>query len=80
MKNKETKNSNKNSKSQLKDYAKYSSIGFEMVIVILGAVFGGIKLDEWVSGMGFPLFTLVLSLVGIGLAIYIGIKDFLKIK
>lgn len=48
-----------------------------MVVIIMAGVFGGIKLDQVVS-MEFPLFTLVLSMLSVALAIYYSIKDFLK--
>jgi F0F1-type ATP synthase assembly protein I len=80
MKNKEIKNSNKNNKNPLSEYAKYSSIAFQMMVIIFGAVFGGIKLDDWVTQMDFPLFTLLFSIIGIVLAIYIAIKDFIRFK
>jgi len=51
-----------------------------MMVIILGAVFGGIKLDDWVTQMDFPLFTLLFSIIGIVLAIYIAIKDFIRFK
>jgi hypothetical protein len=48
-----------------------------MVAIILIGVFGGIKLDKWLS-LKFPVFTVILSLLGTGIALYTGIKDFLK--
>jgi hypothetical protein len=49
-------------------------MAFQMVIIIGAGVFGGIKLDDWLH-MRFPLFTLILSLVAVGLSIYYMIKD-----
>jgi len=51
-----------------------------MLTIILLGVFGGMKLDEWVESIGFPLFTLVLSIGGVVLAIYFAIKDFIHFK
>ncbi len=48
-----------------------------MIAIVLAGVFGGIKLDEWL-GWKFPLFTILLSILGIFAAIYFAIKDFLK--
>jgi hypothetical protein len=48
-----------------------------MIAFILIGVFGGIKLDQWLK-FEFPVFTILLSLAGTGMAIYYGIKDFLK--
>ena len=63
-------------KKPLENYAKYSSIALQMLVIILIGVFGGIKLDEWLN-LAFPVFTVVLSLAVI-LAIYSVIKDLLK--
>ena len=56
---------------------KYSSIALQMVVIILVGVLGGIKLDQIVK-LEFPLFTLILSMLSVALAIYYSIKDFLK--
>jgi len=49
-------------------------MAFQMVIIIGLGVFGGIKLDDRLH-MQFPLFTIILSLVAVGLSIYFMIKD-----
>jgi len=64
-------------KKPLENYAKYSSIALQMLVIILIGVFGGIKLDEWLN-LAFPVFTIVLSLLAVMLAIYSVIKDLLK--
>jgi hypothetical protein len=51
----------------------------QMGITIFLGVWGGMKLDEKFP-MRFPLFTLVLSLAGIALALYMVMKDFVKKK
>ena len=63
----------------LSNYARYSGLAFQMIAIILIGVFGGIKLDSWL-GLAFPVFTVVLSLVSTGAAMYYGIKDFLRMK
>lgn len=78
MPEKNLKNQEKTAKS-LSNYAKYSSLAFQMVAIILIGVFGGIKLDRWLE-LRFPVFTVVLSLLATGLAVYYGIKDFLRMK
>jgi F0F1-type ATP synthase assembly protein I len=67
----------KNPKKSLNDYAKYSSIAIQMVAIILIGVFAGVKLDEWIMN-GTPVFTLILSLLAVSLAIYYVIKDLIK--
>ena len=64
-------------KPPLYNYAKYSGIAFQMVAIILIGVFGGVKLDEYLQ-LGFPVFTVVFSLLSVFLAIYYVIKDLLK--
>ena len=66
-------------KKQLNNFAKYSGIGFQMAAIILVGVFGGVKLDEFLA-WGFPVFTVVFSLLAVFLAIYYAVKDFLKMK
>lgn len=64
-------------KKLLKNYAKYSSIGFQMIVIISAGAFGGYKLDEYLE-LNFPVFTLVLTVLAVVLAIYYSIKDFIK--
>ncbi len=63
----------------LKEYARYSNLGIQMIVVILLGVFGGIQLDKWLD-LKFPVFTVVLSFLGVILGIYIGLKDFIRTK
>ena len=62
---------------QLNNFAKYSVLGTQMLAIILGGVFGGIKLDEYLS-LGFPVFTLIFTVFAVIFSIYFAIKDFLK--
>ncbi len=64
-------------KQKLNDFAKYSSIAFQMMITIVLFSLGGYKLDEWLETK-FPYFTLILSLIGVFAGIYYAIKDFVK--
>ena len=59
------------------NYARYSGLGIQMVVIILVTVWGGIKLDE-LFGFQSPVFTVILSLLGVFAAIYTAIKDFIK--
>jgi F0F1-type ATP synthase assembly protein I len=61
----------------LNNYARYSGIGVQMVIIILITVWGGIKLDKLFL-LETPVFTIVLSLLGVAAAIYTAIKDFIR--
>ena len=50
---------------------------FQIIIPILLGVYFGIKLDE---GKKFPLWTLILSLLGIAIGLYSFIKEVTKSK
>ncbi|HPE55683.1 MAG TPA: AtpZ/AtpI family protein [Bacteroidales bacterium] len=72
-------NHHNNKKKQLNNYARYSSIAFQMLAIILLGVFGGVKLDEWID-TGFPIFTVLLSIISVFLSIYQVTRDFLRNK
>ena len=74
IKNKETKNHPSN---PLSNYAKYSGLAFQMGAIIGVAAWGGIKLDELV-GTDSPVFTIILSLLGVFTALYVILKDLIK--
>lgn len=76
MPEKKNNQTNKN-KNNLKDYAKYTGIAFQMGIIIFVGVLSGKEIDEYFS-FKTPIFTLIFSLVSVALAIYISIKDFFK--
>jgi F0F1-type ATP synthase assembly protein I len=59
------------------DFARYSGLAFQMIGIILITVWGGVKLDK-LTGWKTPVFTIVLSLLGVFAAIYTAIKDFIK--
>jgi len=64
-------------KKELNSYVKYSGLAIQMGLIIAAGMFAGVKLDKLI-GWKFPLFTLLLSLGSVVLAIYMAIKDFLK--
>lgn len=61
----------------VRDFAKYSGMAFQMLAIILAMTWGGIKLDK-LAGFEKPVFTIILSLLGVFAAIYTSLKDFLK--
>ena len=69
----------KKSLKPLNNYARYSSIGLQMVVIILIGVFGGVKLDSYFK-LKFPIFTVSLSFLSVGLAIYSVVRDLLNKK
>lgn len=52
-------------------------MGLQMAVIITGGVLAGIQLDKWLH-LKFPVFTLILTLLSVFLAIYYFIKDVLK--
>ncbi len=50
-----------------------------MGVIIFAGAFGGMKLDRKLD-LSFPVFTLLLSIIALILAIYIAIRDFLKMN
>ncbi len=63
-------------KAKLRSVGKYLGLSSQMLIILLAGVFGGIELDKVIE-IGFPIFTVVFSIVALVLAIYVAIKDFL---
>jgi F0F1-type ATP synthase assembly protein I len=61
----------------IRDFARYSGIAFQMIGIILVTTWGGIKLDK-LTGFDKPVFTIILSLLGVFAAIYTAVKDFIK--
>ena len=71
-------NPNKQNQKPLNSYAKYSSLGIQMVVIIGGGCYAGYKLDEYFKNTETPIYTIILSLVSIALAMYVVLKDFIK--
>jgi len=69
---------NKNMES-LKKWAVFSTLVFQMAAIIGLAVFAGVKLDEKTSA-STPVFTIVLSLSGVFLALYVVFRQLQKIN
>lgn len=61
----------------LHSFARYSGMAFQMLTIILITVWGGVKLDK-VLELETPVFTVVLSLLGVFGAIYTSLRDFIK--
>ena len=71
----EDKNNSEKTGKKLPDaIVKYSGLSIKMAIAILGGVYLGKYIDEKLA-LETPVFTLILSLVGLALAIVIIIKD-----
>lgn len=61
----------------LNDFARYSGMAFQMIAVILITTWGGIELDK-LAKFNTPVFTIILSLLGVFAAIYTAVKDFIR--
>ena len=61
----------------LHDFAKYSGMAFQMMAVIFLATLGGRELDK-LAKFNTPVFTIILSILGVFGAIYSVLKDFIK--
>lgn len=70
------KNRNDQENKGLRDIARYSGLAVQMGVIIFIATWGGIKLDE-LAEFKNPVFTIILSLLGVFAAIYVAIKDFI---
>ncbi len=60
-------------------FLKYSNMAIQMGISIGLGAWGGHKLDVYYKNQK-PIFTAILSLVGIAAALYLVLKDFIKPK
>jgi hypothetical protein len=58
----------------LKGYARYSSMGFQMIVIIGGGIWGGYLLDRWINWK-FPVFIVLGAILSVGIAIYYFVRD-----
>lgn len=58
----------------VKNYLRYTGLGFTMVGIILAFTFGGWWLDKWLEWK-IPVITIVLSLVGVATSMYYLFKE-----
>lgn len=70
-------NHKKKNNTNLRNYARYSSIAIQMMVIVTAGVWGGVELDKMISWK-FPVLTILLALISVSVAIYISIKDFIK--
>jgi hypothetical protein len=61
-------------------FFRYSNLAIQMGLIIGLAVWGGQKLDARFTHGDIPVYTIILSLAGIGIALYLAIKDLLRQK
>jgi len=71
------------SKRQLNNFIRYSSMAFQMGVIVFGSAFGGVKLDQYLKHhhiveVAFPIFTFSFTILGVAIAMYFFIKDLFK--
>jgi hypothetical protein len=76
---KKTTGNNDEDGNNLNNYARYTGMVFQMIVIIGIMAFVGVKLDER-RGSETPIFTAILSLIGVLAALYTSLKDFIGKK
>ncbi len=71
------KNEVESTKKGVNNYAKYSSLGFQMFATIALGVWGGMKLDAWLN-LKFPAFSVTLSVLAVVGSLVLLIKNLPK--
>jgi len=66
-----------NNKKEVNNFAKYSSISFQMLATIGVFAFIGYKLDEYKQAKT-PIFTAIFSLIGVVISLYQVVKQLNK--
>lgn len=64
-------------KKNLNAFARYSSISFQMIVIIGAFAFAGYKIDAWRNSKT-PIFTAALSLAGVAVSMYQVMKQLNK--
>ena len=58
-------------------YAKYSALAIQMGVIIVAGAFGGKEIDKHVS-WEFPVFTMVLTILGVAVAVLYGMRELFR--
>ncbi|MFA8450808.1 MAG: AtpZ/AtpI family protein [Bacteroidales bacterium] len=58
------------------DYARYSSITIQIVIVIILFTYGGVQADKYLNI--YPVLTLIGAIGGVAIALYLVVRELLK--
>jgi len=69
----------KDNYNSLKFYAKYSSLAIQMIVIIVGAAFGGREIDKYVN-WEFPVFTVSLTILSVIVAVIYAMRGLFKEK
>lgn len=65
-----------NRQDSLSAYSRYSTIAIQMAVIIIITSLGGVKLDKWAGTE--PVFTVILSLLGVAAAMWLVIKEAIR--
>ncbi len=68
----------KKEKDKINVYVKYSGLGFQLIVIVALGAFAGVKLDKHFPVASFPLFTVVLTFLAIGAALYFMFKEAMR--
>lgn len=74
---KEEKQPSEKKEKPLHKAAKYTGMGFQMLGIIALGTFGGVQLDKR-SESEFPIWTLILSLLAVFIALYTTLREIIK--
>lgn len=66
-------------KNPLKFYAKYSSLGLQMIVIIVAGAFGGKALDSY-TDWKFPVFTFLFTILSVVGAVLYGMRELFRYK
>jgi len=66
-----------NDNNSMRNYGRYSSLAFQMIVIVLGGVFLGYKLDQWLH-LQHHIFLISLSFFSVFVALYITFRDLMK--
>jgi F0F1-type ATP synthase assembly protein I len=67
----------KKNKNRFDAFIRYSSLGFEMMTMIVLGTFLGYKIDEWLDN-NFKWFTLVLMVLSVVGSVFYSVRKLLK--
>ena len=79
MQNPEEEKTEDSRKRALSNYARYSAMGFQMIVIIGAFTFIGYKIDEN-RNADTPVLTALLSLAGVAVSLYLVIRSIKNLK
>ena len=74
-----TKNNMASNDNSMRNYGRYSSMAFQMIVIVLGGVLLGYKLDQWLH-LNRHIFLVIFSIASGFFALFLTFRDMLKMK